>query len=69
MMGGIFVTYVAGLSGEPGCELWMQKDPFGLYCALGMYCSYFVLFAKLFVDNYIFPKKKNKKKLLKSHRE
>ena len=62
MVGGLIIAYIAGLSGRPGCNQWMQKHPLGVYCALGMYGSYFVLFAKLFVDNYIFPKKKGGKK-------
>jgi elongation of very long chain fatty acids protein 6 len=57
MVFGVSIVYAA-TSGEKGCTKWMEKDPTGARACLFMYFSYLVLFGKLFIDNYIFPKKK-----------
>merc|ERR1711879_883501 len=65
MLVGMFVTVKAVLYQAAGDECHVNKT--NSLLGLGMYLSYFVLFFKLFVDNYYLKPKKLKKK--KSFRE
>merc|ERR1712194_940682 len=57
MVAGVTIVLIATYSTVPGCGTWMREEPTGAKCCLFMYASYFVLFAKLFVDNYLTGKK------------
>ena len=59
MVFGLWIVLIA-TSGRPGCTEWMEKEPLGARGCLVMYASYLVLFAKLFIDNYILNLKKKK---------
>mmetsp|Transcript_19054 Transcript_19054/g.59873 ORF Transcript_19054/g.59873 Transcript_19054/m.59873 type:complete len:312 (-) Transcript_19054:265-1200(-) len=58
MVMGIFVTVRAVLYQSAGVECHVNKT--NSILGLAMYSSYFLLFAKLFVENYLLPKKKKK---------
>ena len=58
MVAGCGIVLLA-LADDPACT-WGAADPVGSSCALVMYASYFVLFAKLFFDNYFVKKSKKK---------
>jgi len=53
MVAGVTIMYIA-IYGDSaaGCGRWVAEDPWGVSAALVMYMSYFVLFGKLFADNY-----------------
>ena len=54
MIGGIAIIATAVFGPEKaGCGKWLRDDWWGAAGAGFMYFSYFVLFGKLFVDNYV----------------
>lgn len=59
MVGGCWIVFVAGYGPrDKGCGRQLDEEPLGVYVSLFMYFSYLVLFAKLFYDNYLAPRKK-----------
>merc|ERR1719495_2001259 len=60
MIFGLAIALIAQQD-DPRC-IWRRDDPVGANFSLWMYFSYFVLFCKLFVDNYVCSKKKRSKK-------
>mmetsp|Transcript_3335 Transcript_3335/g.7823 ORF Transcript_3335/g.7823 Transcript_3335/m.7823 type:complete len:283 (-) Transcript_3335:71-919(-) len=60
MIGGVFAIYISIYGNHPACGKWIEEEPYGVYACTFMYTSYLILFGKLFVENYIFKKKKMK---------
>jgi len=57
MVAGVIILLITGFNYGSSCGRWALEDPIGLNATLFMYASYMVLFAKLFYEKYIRPKK------------
>jgi elongation of very long chain fatty acids protein 6 len=62
MVGGCLIVYTSIRGASASCGTWLKEDPISLYGCGFMYFSYLVLFAKLFFENYVAPKKPSKKR-------